>query len=44
MLSAGELLAEGTPEEICALGVIDRAFNVRLRRAETPDGPQYYFA
>lgn len=44
VLSAGELLAEGTPEEICALGVIDRAFNVRLRRAETPDGPQYYFA
>lgn len=44
VMCAGELLAEGTPEEICALGVIDRAFNVRLRRAETPDGPQYYFA
>lgn len=44
VLSAGELLAEGTPEEIYGCGVIDRAFNVRLRRAETPDGPQYYFA
>ena len=44
VLSAGELLAEGTPEEICTLGVIDRAFNVTLRRVDTPDGEQYYFA
>ena len=44
VLSAGELLAEGTPAEIYGCGVIDRAFNVTLRRVDTPDGEQYYFA
>ena len=44
VISGGVLLAQGTPEEIYASGVIDEAFQARLRRAETPDGPQYYFA
>ena len=44
VISGGVLLAQGTPEEIYASGVIDKAFQARLRRAETPDGPQYYFA
>ncbi len=44
VISAGRLLAQGTPEEIYSSGVIDEAFQARLRRTDTPDGPQYYFA
>lgn len=44
VISGGELLALGTPEEIYSSGAIDSAFCARLRRVLTPDGTQYYFA
>lgn len=42
VLASGRLLLLGTPEEVYASGVLDRAFGVSLRRFETEGGWQYY--
>lgn len=44
LMQAGSLRLLGTPQEIFESGAVDEVFGVRLRRADTPDGPQYYFA
>jgi len=42
VLSEGELLREGSPEEVYASGALDRAFGVKLRRVEAGSGYHYY--
>lgn len=44
LMQDGRLRLLGTPEEVFESGAVDEVFGVRLRRALTPDGPQYYFA
>ena len=44
VMQGGRLRMLDTPEAVFESGVIDEVFGVRLRRMETPDGPQYYFA
>ena len=38
----GRLVLCGTPEEVYESGALDRAFEVRVHRMDTPHGPQYY--
>jgi iron complex transport system ATP-binding protein len=42
VLADGRLLFRGTPEQVYAAGVLDRAFGVTLRRVRTESGWQYY--
>jgi len=42
VLLDGELLQAGTPEEVYAGRTLDRAYGVKVRRAETEHGYQYY--
>ncbi len=42
VLSEGEILREGSPEEVYASGALDRAFGVKLRQVETGSGYHYY--
>ena len=44
VMEEGRLRMLDAPEAVFESGVIDEVFGVRLRRMETPDGPQYYFA
>lgn len=44
LLSQGRLAAHGTTAEVYASGQLDRVFGVALRRVETADGWQYYYA
>ena len=44
LLSQGRLAAHGTAAEVYASGQLDRVFGVALRRVETADGWQYYYA
>lgn len=44
VLQNGRIRAADTPEKVFASGIMDEVFNIRLRRIETPDGPQYYCA
>ncbi len=43
VLSGGTLCQTGTPEEVYAGGVLDRAFGIRLRRFRTENGWRYYY-
>lgn len=42
VLSRGTVLREGTPEEVYRSGALEQAFGVRVSRAETPAGVQYF--
>lgn len=42
LLRQGELIAAGTPEEVCASGELEKTFNVEIRRAE--DGKYIFYA
>ena len=44
VIEDGRLRMLDAPEAVFESGVIDEVFSVRLRRMETQDGPQYYFA
>ena len=44
VIEDGRLRMLDAPEAVFESGVIDEVFGVRLRRMETQDGPQYYFA
>lgn len=44
LLSQGRLAAHGTTAEVYASGQLGRVFGVALRRVETADGWQYYYA
>lgn len=44
VLHEGRAAAQGSCEEIWESGCLDRVFGVALRRMETPDGVQYYYA
>jgi len=44
LLSDGRLVICGTEEEVYASGQLDRVFGVALRRMETAEGWQYYYA
>ena len=44
VMQDGQLRMLDAPEAVFESGIIDEVFGVRLRRMETPDGPQYYFA
>ena len=44
VMEEGRLRMLDAPEAVFESGVIDEVFGVRLRRMETQDGPQYYFA
>lgn len=42
LMRDGEVVAQGSPEQIYASGWIERVFHVRLGRTETPGGWRYY--
>ena len=44
IMQDGRLRMLGSPDEVFESGAVDEVFGVRLRRVDTPDGPQYYFA
>ena len=44
LLQNGRSVQKGSPEELLAAGRMDEVFGIRLRRTDTPDGPQYYYA
>ena len=44
VMAGGALAACGTPGEVYASGALDEVFNVKIRRALTPEGWQYYYA
>ena len=44
VLSEGSCLFQGSPEEAFQSGCLDRAFGIRVRRANTPEGWKYYFS
>ncbi len=43
VLSHGEIVGQGTSEEVFQSGVLDAAFDLRIRRVQTEDGWQYYY-
>ena len=43
VMKEGRLLQTGTPEEIFAGGILDRAFEVKVQRVQTSGGWQYYW-
>ena len=43
VLSAGECLFQGTPEETFLSGCLARAFGVEVRRFATPEGWKYSY-
>jgi iron complex transport system ATP-binding protein len=42
LMEAGNLVSQGTPEEIFTSGMADRVFRVALRRTQTENGWRYY--
>lgn len=42
LMEAGNLVSQGTPEEIFTSGMADRVFRVALRRTQTENGWHYY--
>ena len=42
VFAGGSLLLDGTPEAVYQSGVLDKAFEVRVRRIATEDGWQYF--
>ena len=44
IMQDGRLRMLGSPDEVFESGAVDEVFGVRLRRVDTPEGPQYYFA
>ena len=43
VLESGIIRGDGTPDEICQSGVIDRVFGIKLSKFETDSGPQYFY-
>lgn len=43
VLENGSIRGNGTPDEICQSGVIDRVFGIKLSKFETDSGPQYFY-
>ena len=43
VLSDGQILQSGTPEEVYVSGVLDQVMGIRLCRMETGDGWRYYY-
>lgn len=43
VMEQGQIICQGTPEEVLASNVLERAFGVGVARMETPDGWQYYY-
>lgn len=43
VLENGSIRGDGTPDEICQSGVIDRVFGIKLSKFETDSGPQYFY-
>ena len=41
--SGGRLQAAGPPDSLCAAGIPEEVFHVRIGRVETPDGIRYYY-
>ena len=44
VLSDGQCLFQGSPEETFLSGSLQRAFGVQVQRAQTPEGWKYYFS
>ena len=44
VLSAGRILAQGTPGEVFDTGCLQEAFGIQIRRMQTPEGWKYYYA
>lgn len=44
VMEAGRLLQTGTPAQLCESGALERALGVRIGKAQTEDGAQYYAA
>lgn len=44
VLSDGQCLFQGSPEEAFLSGSLQRAFGVQVQRAQTPEGWKYYFS
>lgn len=42
VLREGRLAQCGSPEEVWSSGVLDRVFDIRVHRVQTPHGAQYY--
>ena len=43
LLLDGGIAADGSPDEVYSTGLIDRIFNIKLRRIMTDGGWHYYY-
>ena len=43
LLQEGQMVQQGTPEEVFQSGALDQVFQTRICRVDTPDGWRYYY-